>query len=332
MEQREKWLRYEKRWKIRDIYFNKALRRHLIIKYFHKEPVMPHFAGQWVMSVERTNAFIAEKIKTGEPFLACRFGNTELSIMTSVLKQRIIGESKENTARLEEWFYRSCEGAGFFPADIALAEPFTDLMLETCSEVDLLGMWHLHMEDYVIEEYMKRTKLTYLFRLEPWFGKHPWSSALAGKKVLVIHPFEKTIQAQYKKREKLFPGTNVLPAFELKTLKALQTFAGETDERFADWFEALEYMYEEAMKIDFDVAILGCGAYGMPLAGKLKRAGKQAIHLGGVTQLLFGIKGRRWEENYPSKIADFFNEDWVYPAKEETPKQAGVVENGCYWK
>ena len=50
------------------------------------------------------------------------------------------------------------------------------------------------------------------------------------------------------------------------------------------------------MKIDFDVAIIGCGAYGFPLAAKLKQAGKQAIHLAGATQLLFGIKGKRWEE------------------------------------
>ena len=45
------------------------------------------------------------------------------------------------------------------------------------------------------------------------------------------------------------------------------------------------------MKFDFDVALIGCGAYGFPLAAKLKTAGKQAIHLGGVLQALFGIKG-----------------------------------------
>ena len=332
MEQRKKWRVYEKRWKVRDIYFNKILRRRLFLKYFHREPVMPVFAKQRVMSLEKTNEYIAERIKSGEPFMACRFGNTELSIVTSVLKERIVGASEENTKRLENWFYRSCEGAGFFPADIRLAEKFTDVMLEAAKETDLLGMWHLHMEDFVIEEYMKDAELTYLFRLEPWFGKNPWSSALAGKKVLVIHPFESTIKAQYAKREKLFPGKDVLPEFELKTLKALQTFAGECEGDFENWFEALNYMYEEAMKIDFDVAILGCGAYGMPLAGMLKKAGKQAIHLGGVTQLLFGIKGRRWEENYPSKIATFFNEDWVYPSADETPRGAKVVENGCYWK
>ena len=62
-----------------------------------------------------------------------------------------------------------------------------------------------------------------------------------------------------------------MPEFELKTLKAVQTIAGEKDERFSTWFEALEYMFEETMKIDFDIAIIGCGAYGMPLAAKLKK-------------------------------------------------------------
>ena len=125
---------------------------------------------------------------------------------------------------------------------------------------------------------------------------------------------------------------NILPEFELKTLKAVQTIAGEKDERFSTWFETLEYMFEETMKIDFDIAIIGCGAYGMPLAAKLKKAGKQAIHLGGATQLLFGIKGKRWEENYPSKIASCFNEYWGYLADSEKPKNAGTVEMGCYWK
>lgn len=94
----------------------------------------------------------------------------------------------------------------------------------------------------------------------------------------------------------MFDNPDILPEFELKTLKAVQTLAGEKEDRFKTWFEALNYMYTEAMKIDFDIAIIGCGAYGMPLASMLKEAGKKAIHMGGVTQILFGIKGKRWEE------------------------------------
>lgn len=332
MQKATKWRIYETRWNIRNTYFNKALRRHFLLKYFHVEPVMPFYAHKKVMSKKRTNDYIAEKIRKGDPFFAGRFGNTELSIATSILKNRIVGRSPENDARLEEWFTRSCEGAGIFPCDLSIAEPFSDVTLDAASELDLLAMWHLHMEDFVIEEYIPHAELTYLLRLEPWLSKNPWSAALKGKKVLIIHPFEDTIRSQYKKRELLFPGTDVLPEFELFTLKAVQTAAGAEDTRFKDWFEALEYMYDEALKIDFDIAIIGCGAYGMPLGAKLKRAGKQAIHLGGATQLLFGIKGRRWEENYPSKIAECFNEAWVYPSDDEKPKHASVIENGCYWK
>ena len=46
-------------------------------------------------------------------------------------------------------------------------------------------------------------------------------------------------------------------------------------------------------EIEFDVAIIGCGAYGLPLAVEAKRMGKQAIHMGGATQVLFGIKVNR---------------------------------------
>lgn len=328
-----KWKKYEKKWKFRDFYFNKCLRRHGIVKYFHREPVMPRFAHKPVMSSAKTNAYIFEMIQSGKPFLACRFGNTELQTVVGNLKVKILGHSKEADEYLDKWFTRLGKDSGFFPVDYQYLDKFTDCILHAAGQADLLAMWHLNMEDFVIEQYANQADLTFLFRLEPWlYNGYPWSAALKGKKVLVIHPFEDTIRAQYERRSKLFPGTDILPEFELHTLKAIQTLCGEKDDRFGTWFEALDYMYKEAMKIDFDIAIIGCGAYGMPLAAMLKEAGKQAIHLGGATQLLFGIKGRRWEENYPSKIATFFNEYWVYPAESEKPKNASTVEMGCYWK
>lgn len=333
MDKKSKWRRYEKKWKFRDFYFNKVLRRHGIVKYFHREPVMPHYAHQWVMGKQATNDYLYDKIIEGKPFMACRFGNTELQVLVGCLKENLFGKTEENDAFSKRWFDRLCVGAGYFPNTSKSRIAFHDVMLESCKSVDLLAMWHLNMEDYVIEEYLPQARLTFLFRLEPWLSNgRPWSAALQGKRVLVIHPFEDSIQSQYEEREKIFPGTDILPEFTLLTLKAVQTIAGERDERFSDWFEALDYMYEEAMKMDFDIAIIGCGAYGMPLAARLKRARKQAIHLGGATQLLFGIKGKRWVENYPTKIATLFNDAWIYPLDSEMPKQASTVEGGCYWK
>lgn len=324
-----KWSFYEKRNQFKNFYFHKVIRTHIFEKYLNKDPYLPVYANRWMMGNKKTHQLIAEKIRSGSPFMVARFGNTELSVMTSVLKRRLFGNTPEINERFNEWFHNLGELSGFFPNDPDLAEKFTDLMLDACKDVDILAMYHCYMDDYVVTEYMKNTKVTFLNHIEPWRSETPWTAALKGKKVLVIHPFEESVKKQYAKRKLLFSNENVLPEFDLKTLKAVQTIAGEKDERFETWFEALDYMYREALKIDFDIAIIGCGAYGLPLAAKLKNAGKQVVHMGGATQILFGIKGRRWIDNSRSGIQ--INDAWVYPQESETPKNAKVVENHCYW-
>jgi hypothetical protein len=88
-------------------------------------------------------------------------------------------------------------------------------------------------------------------------------------------------------------------------------------------------MKSEIDKIDFDIAIIGCGAYGFPLAAHVKRIGKKAIHLGGPTQMLFGIKGKRWIEN--PNFNEIINEHFVFPNDSERIPNANKVEGACYW-
>ena len=125
--------------------------------------------------------------------------------------------------------------------------------------------------------------------------QQPWTAQLQGKRVLVIHPFAKTIESQYANhRARLFADPTVLPEFELKTLLPPQTIAGNAD-GYASWFDALAQTCERIGRESYDVALIGAGAYGLPIAAFVKSEGRQAVHLGGATQLLFGIKGRRWE-------------------------------------
>lgn len=283
-------------------------------------------AGNRILSSEEINLTIKNAILSGIPFLAGRFGATELFAVRT-FDFCVHSKYDKALSQMQMW-------SGFFPPTEKMGVKFKNLMVESIPEADAMGIWMLPFEEYYLKKYGKKElAITYLLDLEPWSApKNPWSAALKGKKVLVIHPFNNTIEKQYAKHTLLYPETNILPEFELKTLKAVQTIAGEKDGRFETWFEALEWMYQQAMKIDFDIAIIGCGAYGFPLAAKIKKAGKQAIHMAGATQLLFGIKGRRWEDNSVfAYVQKFFNDAWVYPDEDDRPQNASKVENGCYW-
>lgn len=283
-------------------------------------------AGKPVLTIETANDFLYEHLIMDEPFMACRFGSTELRLIADVeavniALKRKVSEKKWNDLN---------QFSGFFPNEIKYADQFANLYFELIHEADMIAIWNNPHEDYMIAKYGKRSEVTVLRALEPWYTSgRPWTYALQGKKVLVIHPFAETIRHQYEKRTQLFENDQILPEFELHTLKAVQTLADETDERFGTWFDALEYMYQETKEIDFDIAILGCGAYGLPLAAKIKQDGKQAIHMGGATQLLFGIKGARWD-NHPI-ISKLYNEYWVRPDDSEKFKKSSSIEGGCYW-
>jgi len=215
--------------------------------------------------------------------------------------------------------------AGLFPLSANTMNRFCELMFEDVEYIDILGSW-LRDEKNLQHELKNAVKIR-LADIEPYYHKDPWSVALEGKRILVIHPFADTIQKQYANRAYLFSDERVLPQFELRTMKAVQSIAGNKTE-FNNWFDALQFMKDKISKTDFDVALIGCGAYGLPLAAHIKRLGKKAIHMGGATQALFGIIGKRWEQN---EVAKFINPHWVRPSAIETPANAATMENGCYW-
>jgi hypothetical protein len=147
---------------------------------------------------------------------------------------------------------------------------------------------------------------------------------------VVVSPFEKSIRAQYQRREKVWAAKpDVLPEFDLRIVRCPQ-LAGLIDQpEYPDWFVALEALKRQLAVAPFDVAIIGAGAWSVPLAVYAKSLGSFGIHLGGATQLLFGIMGARWE-SYP-QIAALRNNAWTRPSDEERPKKFRLQENGSYW-
>lgn len=274
-----------------------------------------------------------------QPFAVSRFGHSELRAVLTFL------HITETTSRLRKiWCYATGDkvepwwhpttvrqithNAGVFPQSIPIIERFCKLMLEDIKDVDVVGSW-LGGERWV-KPMMPNARFIRFHDFYHFLHPDPWTKALEGKKVLVVHPFSKSIERQFPRRKEIFAGVHALPDFHLQTYKAVQSIAGNAPPEFKNWFDALNMMKNEIGERDFDVAILGCGAYGLPLAAFVKRdLGRKAVHLGGNTQILFGITGSRWQNN--PQFRHIFNDAWTKPLPEETPKGHQSIDNNCYW-
>lgn len=294
--------------------------------------VRSKYAGRHVLGDAETNDFIRRGINGNKGFMVARFGAVELNYLYYFLRMRM---GYVDEAQREESLRMLCTNAGFFPKDICMADKVAELYLDSAAQMDLCGAWNIYMEDYVLQKFAEKSSITKLRFLEPWSTKsgNPWTRALANKKVVVIHPFSESMKKQYVNRNELFRDKfekdDILPSMDIRFIKAVQSIGGQGALGFSNWFEAYEHMLDEIRKTDFDVAILGCGAYGFPLAAEIKKMGKKAIHFGGATQSLFGIKGKRFD-NDPI-ISSFYNEYWISPSETEKPANADDVEGGCYW-
>jgi hypothetical protein len=278
-----------------------------------------------VLTEEQGNQWIYYTIKKQSPLMVSRLGDTELRC--------IYFHKKYRQCKTKKRYHLSIVGAmnnnaGFFPPTEHMLDQFCELFLSSIEQADGMGIWYNSGEDIILKEFAPNAELFPLRSIEPFYHKNPWSEVLERKKVLVIHPFSDSIISQYKKREHLFENKNILPQFTLITLKAVQSIAGIKTE-YNDWFEALNSMKKEMNNTEFDIAIIGAGAYGLPLAAHAKHLGKQAIHMGGGTQVLFGIRGRRWDKH--EFISKLYNPYWIRPSKTERGGNIQNVENGCYW-
>lgn len=278
-----------------------------------------------VLGQTEGNELIKNELKTNKPLLIARIGASELMVVLNYLNYKYRTKVIWSDYLRDEIRRQS----GVFPVDDQTLTKFAKRYIESIKEVDIMGVWKNEGEEEIIRLSCPKASLIPLESIEPYFFDHPWSSCLSNKTVLVIHPFEDSIRFQYEQnREKIFLNQNVLPSFNLITLKALQTQV-YNESSFASWFDVLECMKSEISTLKFDIAIIGAGAYGLPIGSYIKQMGKQAIHMGGAVQILFGIKGKRWEDR--DVFRKMFNQYWKNPYSSEKPKKANLLEGGAYW-
>lgn len=288
------------------------------------------------------NNLLCEIIQKNEPFSCIRLGNTENYILNSLYS----GVNVEN-----HWYNALFNVAGVFPLDAEFYRTkFLQKNIESIKNSDIVGWVAITqvnpLEKFESEILKNKVCFTDLEFLDPAYlvdYDSPWTSFLRDKKVLIVSPHYQSILRQWNNKKNIW-GDNVdkiLP-FELvdviKSPHPPHIEGGELEvdgKKLNTWIDSEQYLENEIKKYDFDLLIVGAGAYGPSLCSYAKSIDKMAIHPGGATQLFFGIYGKRWT-NSSGCISQqkCFNKHWIYPLKEDEPQNKFLVEQiegNCYW-
>src|SRR5688572_3298263 len=141
------------------------------------------------------------------PFAVSRFGYSELRTLLTYLHIQEKGSkftklfSFIKGDKVEPWWCENTtkiitHNAGLFPKQIDIIEKFCQMSLRDMQEIDVLGSW-LGGESW-IKPVMPNTKFMRFHDFYHFLHADPWTTGLKDKRVLVVHPFAKSIESQYK--------------------------------------------------------------------------------------------------------------------------------------
>lgn len=292
-----------------------------------KSLIIPTNIQQKKLDLRSTINYIKNHLNDTEnnPFFLGRFGGVEARIIDEILLQRRIEASQKS---LEQAKFN----AGIIPPNRLTLKRFSVETLAAGMMLDILAIWSYESQ-IKVANFVNINKYTELNFINPlWSFKSddldPWTKYLDGKKVLVIHPFIDSLSVQL---ENINNIENINKIWSKNTdfilYKPAVTFAGEGVG--LNWYDELLRMKNDIAALDFDVALIGAGAYGLSLGAFVKGLGKKAFHLGGILQLLFGIIGSRWEKD--SFYNSLMGNGWVRPMEHEIPRFHHRIDKSSYW-
>ncbi len=299
----------------------------------NSKPTVPsHYAGKPILSIPETIEKIRQTVADGTPAAIGKIGGTECKCLR--FGERWFRPPFPYNLSWKRPGRTLYELSGVYPMRKDIFYRMVRLYRELLPKMDLLIAWFNKGEEHLIRKYAPAATLI------PFRGMDcinqtevpPWTQALAGKRVLVISPFTESIIEQYRKRDLIWERHPhcVLPEFELRGLK-VPLYSHMLDQPpYPDWFSALDALKRQIDQIEYDIVLVGAGAWSLPLCTHARDNGKIGIHLGGSTQVWFGVAGKRWTEA-DTPFTPYINEHWTTPSGEEKPTRIDVVEHGCYW-
>ena len=283
-----------------------------------------------MVTISSSNKKIIELLEKNEPFLISRLGIGAETYLT----YQYLSRSKINFNYLNALN----NNAGIYNVNKTLKN-YLDLYSECIKNSDYLACFVssiVNEQNFFINKY--NLNILHSRVLEPFYSclenEKPWSQYLINKKVLVISPFVESFKKQLNNNFQIFKDPNkkiFLDGQQFIFYKSYQTSGG--NHLHNDWFETYNFMKNDITNIDFDIALVSCGGYGLLLCNHIKSTmNKSAIYIGGGLQLLFGVRGKRWESNQMwNNIIRENDTNFIKPSGDEIMKNNNNIEGGCYW-
>ena len=285
------------------------------------------------MNVIDSNAYIIKQIQSNTPFIISRLGEPESYITYMYIQQHSIPYLSQMVQTLSN-------NAGIYANNKkelqSYCKHYNKALKNSCA---LACFENIRNHVQQLQEYFTVTYTLHNIHsrsIEPFYvckdDVVPWTQHLLGKKVLLINPFVESFKQQLENKFQIFTH---MPLFkegqEFVFYKSFNTSA--SNHIHNNWEETFTIMCKDIEQLDFDIALLGCGGYGLPLCNFIKeKLHKSAIYIGGGLQLMFGVMGRRWEnrEDWKQIIKDN-GCTFIKPSESECIPNSHKVENSCYW-
>jgi hypothetical protein len=284
------------------------------------------------MELHKDNLYIKSLIESTKPFFIGRIAGVELKVAYKIITNQR-QDIDHDLVELER-------NAGIHITTLTSLQAYAEALTNSYKSCTGIAEWELTGKVFALtgigQEFITRLTPTIpkinARALEPYYFQDSWMEALKGKRILIVHPFIKTLQKQISNFRNIFPGRKWFEDCEFVFAQPPLTLAGNHREK--DWQEHytifIEHLKNLTTNTEFDIALVAGGGYGMLIADFIFRnLGKSTIYVGGALQLFFGVIGKRWFDN--KEILQLVNDDWIRPVNEDKPPNFIKVEKGCYW-
>lgn len=264
---------------------------------------------------------VAEALDSQRGFAAGKLGNSE----RGWLRYPIVRERERDPRRLTAYrlatAHRGALHSGIYPRDAAFLDRFCDQYARAVGELDAIGIFADDLPDALelfAYHQLRGAPMAYFDqepeRSSPADEDRCWLRHLRGRRILLLSPFAELLRERANRDDYDASWAKIGKRwFEPASVEAIEFpygFDPRTRERHPSALDLFDEIRGRVAAADFDIALIGAGGLGIPLAGEVKRLGRIGVSLGGHLQVVFGVAGERWLERQDWQRL-YMNDSWI---------------------